>query len=308
MRSYLVLVLLLMSVGAVGGYAQESGTSQPVDKPATSSKELDAVREQSKAFVEAFNKADAKAIAQLWTTDGEYIDDSGNRFVGRDAIEKAYAAFFASSPGTTINVTIDDLRQVSPNVVIEDGRSVADSVAPGAGVSSYVAVHVNVDGAWLMASVRDSWVEAPASLQSGSDLAWLIGTWKGEEHGVSSESVCRWIADGHFLERSFTNTGYDGSTSSGVQVIGWNPLQGNVQSWDFSPDGGHAVGNWVPSDSGWIAEMRGMTGDGMVTSSVNVLRRLDDNAFVWQSFQRRAGGVSLPDTDEVVLKRQPVEK
>ena len=31
---------------------------------------------------------------------------------------------------------------------------------------------------------------------------------------------------------------------------------------------------------------------------------LDDNAYAWQSFQRRIGDVALPDTDEVVIKRK----
>ena len=50
--------------------------------------------------------------------------------------------------------------------------------------------------------------------------------------------------------------------------------------------------------------MRGVTGDGLNTASVNTLTRLDDNAYVWQSFQRRIGDTELPDTDEVIMKRQ----
>jgi uncharacterized protein (TIGR02246 family) len=308
MKMKLVFVLLWFIATASISDAQQTSTTQPSDNSAVASKELDAVRAQSQAFVEAFNKADAKAIAQLWTVDGEYVDDAGTRFVGREAIEKAYGEFFTSNPGTKITVNIDGLTQVSSNVVIEDGRAVADSVSPNAGVSKYVAVHANVDGAWLMASVRDTWIEAPAAVQSGGDLAWLIGTWKGEEHGISTESHCRWIADGHFIERSFTNTAFDGTKSSSVQVIGWNAAQGVVQSWDFSAEGGHAVGNWVPAENGWVAEMRGITGSGIPTSSVSILGRLDDNAYVWQSFQRTVGGVALPDTDEVILKRQPTTK
>ncbi len=31
----------------------------------------------AKAFVEAFHKGDAKALAAFWTPDGDYIDESG---------------------------------------------------------------------------------------------------------------------------------------------------------------------------------------------------------------------------------------
>ena len=34
---------------------------------------------------------------------------------------------------------------------------------------------------------------------------------------------------------------------------------------------------------GWSAEVRGVTGDGVPTAAVNLLTRLDDNAYVWQS-------------------------
>jgi hypothetical protein len=89
-------------------------------------------------------------------------------------------------------------------------------------------------------------------------------------------------------------------------LIGWNPQGGHVQSWSFSPEGGHAVGIWTPQQDGWSAQMRGVAGDGTLTTAINQLRRLDDNAYVWQSIQRTAGGLALPDTDEMVLKRQPI--
>jgi hypothetical protein len=41
---------------------------------------------------------------------------------------------------------------------------------------------------------------------------------------------------------------------------------------------------------------------------VNLLTRLDDNAYTWQSIQRTAGARSLPDTDEVVIKRQTANR
>jgi hypothetical protein len=96
------------------------------------------------------------------------------------------------------------------------------------------------------------------------------------------------------------------SSTSGVQLIGFNPEQGHIQSWNFSSDGGHAIGVWSPRENGWSAEMRGVTGDGTTTIAVNRLEKLDDNAYVWQSMQRSAGGKPLPDTDEVVFKRKPV--
>ena len=106
------------------------------------------------------------------------------------------------------------------------------------------------------------------------------------------------------MQRDYTITLADGTKTTGVQLIGWNPQDGHVQSWNFSGDGGNAVGIWTPHQGGWTAEMRGVTGDGAPTTAVNQLTRLDENAYVWQSVQRTIGGIALADTDEIVIKRQ----
>ncbi len=50
-------------------------------------KEVAAIRATSEAFVAAFNKGDAQAIAGMWTENGEYVDDAGQRVEGHAAIE-----------------------------------------------------------------------------------------------------------------------------------------------------------------------------------------------------------------------------
>jgi uncharacterized protein (TIGR02246 family) len=292
--------------------AQETAAPPSVAKPKAESQEsspdLAAIRAGSEAFVEAFNKHDAQAVAALWTEDGEYLDESGRRFAGRDAIEKGYAELFSSNPKVVLKIAIDSLRLVGPSTAIEDGRAVTNPTPAGAaGVSGYTAVHTKVDGKWLMASVRDRWIETPAAVRSAADLEWMIGTWQAEEQGVKTESVCRWVSDGRFIERQYSTTKLDGTKTSGVQLVGWNPQGGYVQSWDFSPDGGHAVGVWTPIDGGWQAKIQGTTGDGLSTTAVNQLIRLDDNAYVWQSVRRYLGDESLPDTGEVVIKRKPAQ-
>lgn len=277
--------------------------------PAALSPEMAAIQGQSNAFVEAFNQHDAKAIAALWTTDAEYVTDSGTAYVGRDAIEQVYAEYFLDNPDASLQMVIDSLRQIGDGVAIEDGRAVVMPPPAGAaGVSAYTAVHTKVDGQWRMASVREAWVEASTTRDSAVDLEFLIGDWNAEEHGVRMHSVCRWIADGHFVARTYSTHHVDGSETSGMQLIGWNPLDNQMQSWTFSPDGGYAVGVWSLTPTGWAAETRGATGDGTITTSQNRLSRLDDNAYVWQSTERTAGGVALPDTDEVVIKRTPAKK
>lgn len=303
---------LLLAYGTCHCPAQESVSSAESSTKAVAdakpvSPDLVAIRDTSQLFVSAFNKQDASAIAALWTEDGEYVDAAGHVIVGRGEIEKDYQEFFAANPDANIEIVIDSLRLLSSDTAIEDGRASVDSPGSNAGeFTPYTVVHAKVDGKWLMASVRDSSVEPQPSAASSADLEWLVGKWAAEEHGVKMESDCSWVVDGRFIQRSYTATQIDGTKSSGMQLIGWNPQGAHVQSWDFSPDGGHAVGTWIPHQDGWSAQMRGIAGDGTLTTAINQLRRLDDNAYVWRSIQRTADGAVIADTDEVVLKRLPI--
>lgn len=301
-----ILLTLLASCFAV---AQERGTDPPATKPTpeTVAKDpnLQVILAESKAFVEAFNKGDAAAVAGMWTSSGEYVDGAGNLFLGRDAIQKAYAEFFSENAGAKLKINVDSLKTLSDTAATEYGTSVVEVPSTAAVVSQYEAIHVKIDGKWQMASVRDAVIQTAVAEQNLLDLDFLIGSWIAEHHGNKTESVFSWVSDHRFVKREYTTTSFDGKKSSGMQLIGWNPQAGNISSWSFSPDGGHAIGAWMPTEDGWAAEMQGVDGNGVSTTAVNLLRRLDDNAYVWQSVERVAGGVMFDDTDEIVIKRQP---
>ncbi len=310
MRWKTSLAIAVIAASAQFGLAQQTVpdlTVKTAEQPAELSPELAAIQVQSDAFVDAFNRHDAKAVAEFWTMDGEYIDGAGQVYEGRKAIEDCYAQLFAASPESKIQILTDSLRVLSGGAAIEDGRALVEPATVGAsGISSYTAVHVNVDGKWLMASVRDIWSDSPSGMTDVADLEFLIGVWTAEENGIHTESNCKWICNKRFVERKYTATQLDGTSSTGLQIIGWNPQVGSVQSWDFSSAGGHAVGAWVATDGGWLAKVTGITAEGVSTTSVNMLRRLDDNAYVWQSTDRVFGDVGLPDTNEVIIRRKPV--
>lgn len=288
------------------------GTDRGTDKGAVKSpvkpaaaNELEAIRQSSHAFVEAFNSRNARAVAALWTADGDYIDETGRVFTGREEIEQEYARFFKEHTNLRLKVVIDSLRLLSDDAAIEDGRVLLDPPAAGApAISKYTAVHVKVDGKWLMSTVRDVRTETPSGYRHVADLEFLIGVWTAEEHGSQLRSEFRWVANKSYILRDYTVTHPDHSVSSGVQIIGYNPQASAIQSWNFTSDGGHAVGTWTPHDGGWTAEVHGITPDGVATTAVNRLTSIDDNAYVWQSVRRTAGGNPLADTNEVVLKRQ----
>ena len=95
------------------------------------------ILETAQRFAEAFNKADAAAIAALWSEDGDYVEESGERTKGRTAIQKKYATFFADNPGAKIEITVDAIRLLGPDAAVEDGharltlKSQADATSEG---------------------------------------------------------------------------------------------------------------------------------------------------------------------------------
>lgn len=302
-------------LGVASGYSCFSQTTStaPASEIATggtagANPNLEAIRANGVAFAAAFSKRDAKAVAAFWTKDCEYIDESGQVFDGRDAIEALYVELFASTDAKMQLVT-DSIRSLNDSAIIEDGRAIVESAQAGtSSISSYTAVHVKVDGKWLMASVRELGSDDSNSATDLTDLEWLIGDWTAEENGVRMDSKCRWIVDKKFVERSYTTTELDGAVTTGVQIIGWNAQGNHMQSWNFTADGGHAIGIWTATDGGWLAKVSGTTGASVSTTAVNLLKRLDDNAYVWKSMDRTIGDVRLPDTDEVVIRRKPVAK
>jgi uncharacterized protein (TIGR02246 family) len=86
---------------AVPTFAQEQITVDP-----DVHQQIEAVRTQ---YVEAFDKHDAAAIAALYTEDAVRVGDriATTLLVGRDAIEKNFAEYFASDPPPLVGKIIE---------------------------------------------------------------------------------------------------------------------------------------------------------------------------------------------------------
>lgn len=263
-----------------------------------------AVREAGKAFAKAFNANDAKAIAAQWTNDGEFVDEFGERIVGREAIQKQYEKFFADYPGVQIMVQVGQVKMVSPTTAIVEGTTTLGAPDAKSPISSqYLAVRVKSNGKWMIASAHDIRTTIEEKTGNLADLEGLIGTWQYKTEQAYYETNCRWIVDKKFVERTFTVTENGKVTSSGTQIIGLDPLSKQITSWLFDSTGAHDVAVWTLLAKGWVVESSGVMADGTTTSAVNLLKTIDENSIAYKSINRRAGDESLPDSDEVMLKR-----
>jgi hypothetical protein len=204
-------------------------------------------------------------------------------------------------------VTIQSIDFATPGMAVEDGvaRLVSKDGPPAA--SRYNAVHVLQDGKWLMASVRESRIEIASNFPRIEGLAWMVGTWEAKTDKAVVRSEVRWIANKSFLQRQYT-VHQDGLvTSSGTQIIGWDPPSGQVRSWSFDSAGGHGTGYWTVTPDGWRIDSTGVLVDGTPTSSRDFLVRVagENNVLGWHSVNRKVGERELPNTPEVVLDRVP---
>jgi uncharacterized protein (TIGR02246 family) len=265
-----------------------------------------AIRKNVGTYTEAFNKQDAKALAEHWSPEAVYTNPlSGETAAGREAIEQQFAANFADLKGAKLETTVDAIRFISPNVAVENGtaRVVVGNEKPTE--SSYSAVHVKRDGKWLIDRVTEEDVpEVVSNYEKLKDLEWMIGTWVDEDDASRVATTFQWSKNRTFIVRSFSITVGDRLDKSGVQVIGWDPAAKQVRSWVFDSDGGIGEGIWTKQGDKWIVQAKDTTADGQKLTSQNVIRFIDNDRFAWQSVNRQVDGRLLPNIDETVVVRR----
>jgi uncharacterized protein (TIGR02246 family) len=295
---YLAVALPLLLVGG-------TGIAQKDDK-GKANKDGDALFERAKAFVAAFDKGDAKAVAGFWVEDGDYTDQSGKHLKGRAAIQKAFAGMFAESKGAKLRIDSEALRFVTPDVAIEDG--VTEVIPPDGGPPSrarYTIVHVKKDGKWSLSSVRDAAFAPPTNYEHLRGLEGLVGDWDSEaDKGEVARLSFAWAHGQNFLVAHFTTSFKNINMGGGTQWIGWDPLAKKVRSWTFESSGGFAEGTWSHDGKTWTVKTSAVLSDGVKASATNVLTLIDANTISLSSKDRTLNGKAMPELKEVRLKRR----
>jgi uncharacterized protein (TIGR02246 family) len=293
----LVLAAPLYLIATVSVLAQQ---------PSDQSTDEAAIRKAAASYAEAFNKHDAKALADLWSPDAVYTNrTTGEEAVGRAAITDQFTAQFKEQPGLKLEVTVTSVQFVSPNVAIEQGT--AKMLAPNAEPeeTEYSAVDVKRDGKWLLDRVTDKSKEViPSHYDQLKALEWMVGDWTDEAENAVVEVDCNWTKNKNFITRAF-KISIDGQIDfSGMQVIGWDPAAKAIRSWRFDSNGTFSEGTWQQRSGRWFIRNRGTLPDGRTATMINVMKKVDENSFTWQTIERTAGGELLPDIDEIAIVRR----
>lgn len=271
------------------------------------SKDLDTLKASAKQFEAAFNKGDAAAIAAQFMENAEVVDEDGNVVQGRDKIQARFADIFKDTPKAKINVELTSLRQLSPDVAVEDGISVVRlNPEDPASRSPYTLVHLKRNGKWLIASIRDFPEESNDSAHEQlQQLAWLVGDWVDQSGDSRVETSCKWDEDGNYLIQEYVVTLREGSEFRGSQRIGWDPQRKAIRSWAFDRSGGYVESTWTPVDGSWVIKADGYAADGRPVSATRIATPLSPDVYQLDSTQRLAGQELLPDATVRVARRPP---
>lgn len=299
MKRCFVAALVFCGFITAGAFGQDAKKEEADD--------IAALRANVTAYVDAFNKRDAAAIAALWSPEAVYVNRITNEeVVGREKISEQFSSLFKVRPEMKLAIDVASIRLLSPNVAVEHGtaRFLEKDKEPDS--VDYVAVSVKRDGKWLLDRVTDELPDEPppSNYEQLKSLEWLVGSWIDQDDDVRIETTCNWSKNRNFLIRTFTVEADDADESSGLQVVGWDPAAKKIRSWTFDSDGGFADAVWTKRGEKWYIENKGVLADGRRASMVNVMQTVSPDSFTWQTIERTAGAELLPNIDPVLVVRQ----
>jgi uncharacterized protein (TIGR02246 family) len=292
------LLLVILGVTGTSTLHAQQPSEQSVDEAA--------IRQAAASYAEAFNKHDSQAVADHWSPDAVYLNRStGEEVVGREAIVDQFASLFEEQPEVKLEVAVASIQFVSPNVAIEQGTAKILTLNAEPEEIEYSAVDVKRDGKWLLDRVTDtSKMATPTHYDQLKDLEWMVGSWTDEATDAEVEVDCNWTKNKNFLTRAF-KISVDGQTEmSGMQVIGWDPAAKAIRSWTFDSNGTFAEATWESGGDRWFIRNRGVLPDGQPATMINVMKKVGDDSFTWQTIERTAGEELLPNIDEIALVRR----
>lgn len=269
---------------------------------------IESLRQSATNYIEAFNKEDAKGIADLFLPEGEIHTADGQVISGKEAIEARYETLFEGEKSHQAALEVGDVRFVAPGIAVEDG--VVHLTHPDGTLSthSYTALHVaQDDGSWLTARVRDEAGDLAGGHAKLQTLDWLIGDWILEIDESKTYLAFDWSDDGPFIDARSLSEAPNSLDTKATMRIAWDPGKDAFVSWSFDADGGYNTGEWTSTGANaWMIRIQGVTADG---ESLRATREVkvspNKQSFTWHSRDMSIDSEVVPDRQLTVVKRPP---
>ena len=292
----IALFASLSAVLAGVSLAQDSADTSP---------EKAAVLANDRAYEAAYAKADVKAMADFFTEDAQYTSEDGRTLNGRAEIEGSIRAAFQARKGAKLAITLDSVRVLSPEVVLEKGSTAVTAKAGETDRAVYTAIYVKKDGKWKISQLIETPLADASPHDQLSPLAWLVGDWeeadKSDDLTVRSQYV--WARGGNFITRNVTVKRSGETTLEGWEIIGWDPIDNCIRSWTFDDEGGFAEGRWTREGERWLLREKGVAPDGSRTAADNTFTKISDDRFTWESNNRTLDGDPQPGIARIEISR-----
>jgi uncharacterized protein (TIGR02246 family) len=277
-----------------------AGLLMAADEAKPASAEEQALRAACTSYCDAINAGDIDTVVSLWSSDADYMSDSGEKFSGRDDLKKMFEQHLKAMKGKKFAYEIKSLRMIAPGVALEDGVATVagdeDGQVPG---TRYSAVWKRDGDKWLISSVRDLGEAAEAGRRPSplKGLQWLGGEWHSEVGDVEVQLSGTMTLDNTFFKQKYDVKPKNGEAFTVVTMVGWDPTNEQLRSWYFDSKGGFGDGFWTNDGNLWNITSTGVIADGRIGTATNTWKFIDENSIVWQSRNRQLEGVPLPETD-----------
>ena len=300
----LTTILMAFSL-TLAGVASDAGAS--AKQPASEQKNQSSPADQTtgddfRKYEEAYNKGDAKTLAGFYSDDVDYIDQDGAEVKGRDAMERLLADNFQQNPGAKLAMTTEEIKQLTPDVKVSRGLAIVTPANGAAEATRYTAVRVRAGDHWEISQLTERKAPPPSAYSKLEVLGWLAGTWQDKSGDQTIQSKINWAGDKNFLVRTINVKG-DQSATDGWEIIGWDPVRQQIRSWIFDSNGGFGESSWVNNGEDWLIRASNVLPDGSRSTAENVLTRVDDNKFTWESQNRTLNGEPQPSLDKIEVQR-----
>ncbi len=295
MKTTLTALLMFVGFVLVSRAEEASRKLTPVEA---------AISEKANAFIEAFNKGDAKAIAAQFAEDAEWVDDEGHVLNGRDAIEKDLTKMFSEHPGRKLDLDVESVRSLTPDVAVDKGTSTIEEPDGSTSVTSYTATRVKKDNVWLVSELTETGAPLAGNAEHHlQELSWLVGTWDDNSPNAEVHVEAKWTENHAFITRSFTAKFEGDAALNGTEVIGWDPVNGKIRSWVFDADGGFSENYWTREGRRWLIQSTATLADGSQSTAEQTLTFISNDKHTWSSANRQVDGDLMPNIDPIEIVR-----
>lgn len=299
---------LLAMVGfGIGGVFVPVSAAEPPEEIIAAAKKSDGpeaeIEKTRQTLIQAFEAAKPEEVADQFLPEGEWVDELGNIYHGREHIRDILKTYFETYPGAKMSTHVEKLIAIGP-VAFEEGTRTMTCGEDSQAIVHYTATLAKTDDGWKYVSVKDMEREVlPTAHQMLEPLEWLVGEWVNEGTNGRVLITYRWSDDGNYLLGTYQIESNGELAMKSEHRIGWDPLHKRIRTWLFDSDGSFGEGVWIPVGESWHIQSSAILPDGGTGSAIIRLTQDDANRFTMIGTHRLINGVQEEDFEFHVVRK-----